>query len=113
MESKALFERDLLYPTEDLFEFGSLHMSIFSPTENARIPVVLENKTVHSLIKYINAIVNVMQSDVFDRVHIDIKKSVDLYFVAEQEALKEYGKKYVQIIFNGEAHEFEGRDDIL
>jgi hypothetical protein len=112
MESKALFERDLLYPTETLFEFGSIHVSIFSPSENARIPVVIENKTVHSLLKYINTIVRIMQSDIFDRIFIDIKKNVDLYIAEDKEVSALYDKKYVQILFNGDSFDYRGIDSI-
>lgn len=112
MESKALFERDLLYPTENLFEFGSIHVSIFNPNKDARVPVIIENKTSHSLVKYIGTIVRVMQNEIFDRVFIDVRKNVDLFLAADEETSQLYNTSYVRIVFKGDSCEFIGVNSI-
>lgn len=113
MDYKALFERDLLYPTENLYEPGSVHVEVLSPNKKARIPVIIEGKTSHSPLKYIDSILRIMQSDIFDRIFVDIKKNTDLYIKASRDLVEEAGsKRYIAVIFNNEGVEYKGTDKI-
>ncbi len=77
---KAMFERDILYPTQKPFEPGSVHVTVFPPENSGGIPMVIEAKTSHNLLDYVPDIVGILQADVFDRIRIDIKVSGMLFF---------------------------------
>lgn len=113
MSKSIVHERDLLYPTENLFEPGSIHIEILSPNKKGKMPVVIENKTSHSLLNYINSIVGIMQTDIFDRIHVNIKMNSDLYIKSDDITKKEIGDfKYINVVFNGDRIEYKGVSDI-
>lgn len=106
MSSGALFERDILYPTGNINEPGSIHIQVLNPNKNARIPVVIESKTSHSPHEYLDSIVRIIQTDIFDRIFVDIRKNVILYFKVGKEQLKENnGKPFIKVVHNGTAFE--------
>lgn len=113
MNNDALFERDMLYPTANINEPGSIHIQIMSPNKNARIPVVVESKTRHSPLEYLDSIIRIMQTDIFDRIFVDIRKNVILYFKVGTELMGESnGKPYIKLIHNGSAFERSGADTV-
>lgn len=77
--NQPMFERDLLYPTDVLFEPGSVHVRVFAPESDGRMPVHIEAKTNHDLVDYIEPIMTLMQSDIFDRIRMDIRRSGVIY----------------------------------
>ena len=77
---KSMFERDLLYPTEQQFEPGSVHITVYQPVTTGEIPVLIESKTAHNPLDYITEILGLIQADVFDRIRIDIRKTGIFYF---------------------------------
>lgn len=100
MNSNILIERDMLYPTDNSLEPGSVHIKVYGPNDNEKIPVVIESKTNHSPLKYIDAIIEIIQCDIFDRLKIDVKKTVDIYILTGSELKAEYGNhKYIRINF--------------
>ena len=108
-----LFSRDLLYPTENLFEPGCVHIEILNPDKKARIPLLIESKSGHSPIKYLDAIVNLIQTDIFDRILIDIKKNVTLYIIPGPELAPDYsGYKFIRVTFGEKAVQYIGIDSI-
>jgi len=113
MPKNILFKKDLLYPTENLFEPGSIHIEIMHPDKKGRMPVIIESKSGHSPIKYIDNIIRIMQGDIFDRILINIKGNVDLYIKASDEMKKEYGgKKYILVVFDGDMPSYKGTDGL-
>lgn len=109
MNSDILFERDILYPTDSSIEPGSINIKVYSPDNNAKIPIVIESKTRHSPLKYMDTIMRIMQSDIFDRIFIDIRKNVDIYIKANDEIAAQYGNhSHVKLRFSGEHVEIEG-----
>ncbi len=113
MSFNSVYERDLLYPTESLFEPGSIHIEMLSPDKNNKIPVIVESRTAHSPMTNIGTIIRVMQNDIFDRVLIDIKSNVLLYIKVTDESKKEYKDfKYMMVVFSGDRIEFKGVNEI-
>lgn len=113
MNTDVLFERDMLYPTDNYNEPGSVHIQVSSPNRKARIPVMIESKTSHSPVKHLDSILRIMQSDIFDRIFIDVKKTIDLYIKASPELAGEYdGKPLIRVSFDGEKITFSGTDKI-
>ena len=111
MSADILLERDMLYPTSNGIEFGSIHIQVFSPDQYARVPLVIESKSGDSPLKNIDAIVRIMQSDIFDRVYIDIKKKIDIYVKVSAEQSAEFGNhSHVKVCFTGNGIEYEGTD---
>lgn len=113
MTNEIVFEIDMLYPTDNRNEPGSVHIRMFTPNRDARIPVIIESKTHHSPVVYLESILRIMQSDIFDRIFIDVKKSVDLFIKASPELYGESGgKAYIRVSFNGEKALLEGLDSV-
>ncbi len=113
MNEKIMFERDLLYPTDVTTEPGSVHIKIFNPNKNGKMPVIIEGKTDHSPIKYIEAIIRIMQNDIFDRILLNVKTNAIIYIQANNDISKEYGNtEYVIVKFNDLSNEFIGIDNI-
>ena len=115
MSDSVLYSRDLLYLTDKIYEPGSVHIEVLSPTEKGKMPVVIEGKTPHSPVKYLESIIRVMQTDIFDRIHIDVKSNVSLYVsVKNNEELKKLsgGKPYIKVIFDDDRVTYEGVPEI-
>ncbi len=111
MSYDVLFERDILYPTGSISEPGSVHIQVLSPNNIARIPVIIESKTGHSPLKYLDTLVRIMQTDIFDRIFVDINKNVLLYIKAgSQLAAESGGKPYIKVINSGSGYEFAGAE---
>jgi dephospho-CoA kinase len=76
---EPMFERDLLYPTDVQFEPGSVHIRVYAPESDGRMPVHVEAKTDHDLLDHLEAVMTLMQSDIFDRIRMDIRRSGAIY----------------------------------
>lgn len=106
MISEVLFERDILYPTGNINEPGSIHIQMLNPNKDLKIPVVIESKTSHWPVLYLDSIERIIQSDIFDRIFVDIRKNVVLYFKAGQEFKDQScGREYVKVQHNGTTFE--------
>lgn len=81
----ALFERDLLYTTQNSSEPGSVNVKVYSPNESGKLPIVIKIKTSHNPLDYIHAILETLQTDVFNRIKIDIKQVGIIYFLSINE----------------------------
>lgn len=84
MKKQAMFERDILYPTQEPFEPGSAHIAVYAPKNSGSIPILIEAKTRHNTLDYIPDIIGILQTDIFDRIRIDIKKYGLLFFKAPE-----------------------------
>lgn len=102
MNTEVLFEKDMLYPTDNCIEPGCIHIRVLSPNNDARIPVIIEDKSNHSPLKFIDSIVRLMQTDIFDRILVDIKKSVDIYIKSEQQASEPGKSSYIRVYLTGD-----------
>lgn len=113
MSANPVFERDLLYPTESVNEPGSIHVIVLNPNKNGKMPVIIENKTTHSPVKYLDSIIRIMQSDIFDRILVNIKNNVELYITSNDELSSiTGGKKYLLVTFAGDRNEYKGVNEI-
>lgn len=113
MDKNIMYSRDMLYPTENLYEPGSVHIEVLNPDKKGHIPVLVESKTEHSPIKYINSIIRIMQSDIFDRININIRNNTIIYIKADDKLKSEFGdKNYVKVVFQNDTIDFTGIDDI-
>ncbi len=93
-----LFERDLLYPTQNVIDPGILHVKLLSPT-NSRIPVIIESKSVHSAVDNIKTIVDILQKEIFDRINIKIFENTLVYLkLNELDKLNYGGVECMQVI---------------
>lgn len=109
--SSIMYERDLLYPTENVYEPGSVHVKVLNPTSRGKIPVIVESRTQHSVIKHLDAVVRIMQTDIFDRILVDIKKNVSLYIEpGESDSGELKGKRYFYVKFEGDNTEYKAVD---
>lgn len=78
---KAMFERDILYPTQNPLEPGSVHVIVYSPENTGGLPIVVKAKTNNNPVDYVVDIVSILQTDIFDRTRIDIRSKGIIYFV--------------------------------
>ena len=113
MEKNTVYERDLLYPTDNVNDPGCIHVEVLNPNKLGKMPILIESKTSHSPVKYINSIIRIMQIDIFDRIHIEVKDSARLFIKTNDELMKEYdNKKFVKIVVHGDKFEYIGIDEI-
>ena len=111
MKSDLLFERDMLYPTDNSIEPGCIHAQVYGPDSDAKIPVVLESKTAHSPLKYIDNITRIMQIEIFDRILIDVRKNVDIYIKVTSQLSTDFnGHSHIKVDLNGDKPQFAGVD---
>jgi hypothetical protein len=113
MEDTVLFERDLLYPTGNNYEPGCIHLRMFKPDNSDNIPIIIESKTSHSPVDHIEAIIKIIQSDILDRIYIDIKNHVNLYIQNHGEAAGTFAEaKYIRVRFYNESINFEAANEL-
>ena len=77
---QPMFERDLLYPTENLLEPGSVHVAVLRPDILGKLPILITPKTSHDPLDNIDILIDIIQSDIFDRTRIDIKNQGIFFF---------------------------------
>lgn len=103
MKNDVLFSRDILFPTENISEPGCVHVDIYKPDKNSRIPIIVESKTEHSPVKHIDPIMGIIQSDILDRIFVDIRKNTNLYIVDKEGYSRDSdGKKYLKVVFKSD-----------
>lgn len=113
MSRQIIFSKDLLYPTENVFEPGSIHVEMLGVNNQSRIPVVIESKTAHSPVKYLESILSIMQSDIFDRILINLKKNVNLYIKTDGEMKNQYGDyEFIQVVFGESSMDYQGANSV-
>jgi hypothetical protein len=113
MEMSVIYERDLLYTTDNANDPGCIHIEVLNPLKSGKMPILIESKTAHSPVKYINSIIRIMQIDIFDRIHIEVKDSARLYIKSNAEIMKDYeNKKYIKVVVDGDKFEFLGIDEL-
>ncbi|MDF2988619.1 MAG: hypothetical protein K0R50_4129 [Eubacterium sp.] len=103
--SSFLFERDLLFPTDNILDPGILHARILNPN-NSKMPLVVETKSSHSAAENINSVLDVLQKDIFDRINIRIYDNTQVYILLNEADREKYGDvKCLEVVFKG-IHEF-------
>lgn len=111
--NKIVYQRDLLYPIENETELGTMHLDVLGVGKNGKIQVVVENKSKHNPLKYIDSIISTMQRDVFDRLDVKVTEGIDLYFLADEEMKEQYGDKtYIKVLLKDANPAFEAVDEI-
>ncbi|MCR4437048.1 MAG: hypothetical protein QHH06_02255 [Clostridiales bacterium] len=115
MSNNIIYQRDLLYPTDNIIEPGSIHMEMLNPDKKGKIPVIIENRTSHSPIDYMERIIKTLQSEVFDRINIRIVENVHLYISLKgsKDLKKKYdNKKFLRVVLKENQVEYKGKDEI-
>jgi hypothetical protein len=96
-----LFERDLLYPTQNIIDPGILHVKLLNPKES-KIPVVIEPKSKHSAAGNVATILDVMQKEIFDRINIKVYENTIIYVSLNELDKPAYGDKpFLKVVFKG------------
>ncbi|MEN8905862.1 MAG: hypothetical protein ABF289_07885 [Clostridiales bacterium] len=98
----TLYERELLYPTGENNDPGSVNVKVFSPTKQGYIPIIIENRSYHLIREYIYLIIEIVQKDIFDRVNIDIKRNAVVVIKNNTQDKIEY----LKIIFEEDSIQF-------
>jgi len=87
-----MFEWDLLYPTNNLLEPGSVRISVQKPDLEGRLPLLISPKTEHNPLDYVEKIVDAIQFGIFNRVRIDIKNH-GIFFI------KTENSNYIRLVY--------------
>ncbi|MDD4295987.1 MAG: hypothetical protein PHC69_03405 [Ruminiclostridium sp.] len=86
---EPMFERDLLYPAVILSEPGSVHITVLTPDIQGKIPILIIPKTNHNPYSFADTIIAILQSDIFDKAKINIKKQGIFFFgIGDNEYMK-------------------------
>ena len=113
MEISAIYERDLLYSTDNVIDPGCIHIVVLAPDKDNKKPIIIECRTAHSPIKYINSIIRIMQIDIFDRIHIELKNSAKIFIKTDEDFKKDFqNKNYIKVIVNNDIYEYLGVDEL-
>ncbi|HEY8500049.1 MAG TPA: hypothetical protein VIL89_05475 [Clostridia bacterium] len=101
---QPMFERYLLYPTDNLLEPGSVHIAVLKPDILGKLPILIVPKTVHNPLDHIDILIDIIQADIFDRTQINIRDQGIFFFqVNENEYIKltyENGKQFTEKCMN-------------
>lgn len=111
--NSLLLERDLLYATDNVLDPGCIHVKILNPT-NSKMPIVVEPKSGHSAVDNIDAILDIMQYDIFGRIKVNIQENGAVYITLNDKDKASFGNvPFVKVIFKAEDEiEFEPCDTI-
>ena len=107
-----IFEKTLMYSTIDRNVPGSFQVRVLEPRVDGRIPVVIDNLTKHSPLENIQSIVHVLQGEIFQRISIDVRRSVDIYIRANAELQRQLKAEYMQVVFARGRITFHGTNEI-
>jgi hypothetical protein len=108
----VVFEKTLMYATIDRNAPGSFQVRVLEPRVDGRIPVVIDNLTKHSPLENIQSIVHALQGEIFQRINVDVRRSVDIYIRANTEMQRQLKAEYVQVVFAGGRIAFHGTNEI-
>lgn len=99
-----MFDRDLLYPTGNQHDPGSVHVTIMKPDNQGVIPIFIRPKSNHQPADYVDTLIEIIQNDVFDRAKIDVvTQGVFFFSVEENEFIKlwyQEGKRIIEKVNN-------------
>ena len=113
MKQGVAYQVDLLFNTGDNNEPGSLHVQVMSPSKEKRLSAVIEADPVVSIRNNIDAIIEVMQKDIFNRIKTDIKNELNLYFVLSDSQKAEFnGSSIVKLLYGEAGYQFESVEEI-
>jgi len=82
---KAMFERDILFPTRNPAEPGSVNVAVYPPENTGELPIVVKAKTAHNLLDYVSEIIDILQVEIFGRIKLDIKTRGIIFFLPYDE----------------------------
>lgn len=88
----AIFEWDLVYPTNNLFNPGSVRISVMNPDMEGRLSLLISPGTEHNPLDYVDKIIETIQSGIFNRIHIDIRNHGIFFFKADN-------SKYIKLVY--------------
>ena len=100
---QPMFDRDLLYPTNNVLEPGSIHVAVLKPDIRGRVPIVITSKTDHNPLDYVETLVDIIQADIFDRTRMNVREQGIFLFRTEDTYTKlvfEDGKQFTKKIDN-------------
>lgn len=90
--SVTIFEKDLLYPTANLNDPGSVNVAVMKPDNLGKLSVLIAPKSNHNPLDYKDTLVHLIQIDIFDRIRIDIKEMGIFYFTVRP-------NEYIKLVF--------------
>ena len=111
-DRRVVFEKTLMYSAIDRNVPGSFLVRVLEPRVDGRIPVVIDHLTTHSPLENIQSIVHVLQGEIFQRINIDVRRSVDIYIRANTEMQRQLKAEYVQVVFASGRITFRGTNEI-
>jgi hypothetical protein len=112
MKLETICTRDMSFDTGEATEPGSIHINILQPDRGAKLPILVEGRTRHNLVEFIDSVIGVICVEMLDRVRIDIRKDVILYLKNADSVDNGYGTTYVKACYEGDGLRLEGVNDI-
>ena len=73
--------RDILFDIKENNEPGIAKIEVYPPDNSGSVPVVVRQKSSHDPLEYIMNIINVIQTDFFDRIKTDIVKNGKIHLI--------------------------------
>ncbi len=75
-----LFERDLLFATDDSNEIGVVKVKLYGAEKLSKITAVIEAKSEHNPLQYVESVLHSLDVEIFKRININIIDNIDVIF---------------------------------
>lgn len=75
----AIYEKDVLYSAKDSANPGIAKIEVYAPDNSGSIPVIVRQKSPHDPLEYISNIMDILQTDFFERIRTDLINNGIIY----------------------------------
>ena len=111
---EVAYSVDLLFYTDNENEPGSMHVKVLSPKKITVLSVLIEVDSGIQIQKNLDAMVKMIQQELFNRIKTDVKNEINMYFVVPEDQKNDFdGSQYVKAVFNDMNCLFEKVDEII
>lgn len=80
----VLYERDLLFSTNNELEIGVISVKLLSSKSQNKIVTTVYEKSDHNMFDYSENILKSLNAEMFSRIKVNILKNVDIIFINKQ-----------------------------
>ena len=99
MENSILCTFDFLYDSGEAANPGSIHINVLHPNKRAKLPIVIEERSKHNPLSNLHNIIDIISSELFSRVNIDVKKDVVIYLKNSEKTMGDYRTPYIKVYY--------------
>jgi len=110
---EVAYNVDLLFPTKDNEQPGTMHVKVMSPRAKTRLTIVIEVDQHAPIMENITSIISYMQKDIFNRINTDAKSETTIFLDAKSHQDEFPDCEYVRLIYDGSEYGYEKVEEIV